>query len=177
MQPKPPVRLSPHRTYYGYVGAIGPEWVELRAGWMGTNPEQVAPRDKEPEQPKRLTVSGVLLGGDREALNKHGCHGLPDIALADGLFIISGLTPEKEERCLYIFIERRPSGKVPMRVWEPFPENGSHRRAQAEQDAEEAWDEKGIPIPQEHLDVLGRSLWSKTPYPPVSPMPRPAAKP
>jgi hypothetical protein len=71
-----------------------------------------------------------------------------------------------------ITIRRRPGGKIPPFYGDPFvatsPELAFHLSYQAEQD----WEEKGVPIPAKYLPN-GRAWWTNPPYPPVAPLPRP----
>jgi hypothetical protein len=168
LQPKRAPEIQALGHCYGPVTALGADWIEVGPGWEG-------PRDvtkKQPEDNKkarRLSVAGTLAGGDPDGIGREFTYRLSDLKVGDVVFADTCGARDGAEYCLTIIIRRRPGGKIP-----PLPADdlgvGFHLRYQAEQD----WEEKGIPIPRKYLDKDGRQRWTKPPYPPVAPMPRPA---
>ena len=92
---------------------------------------------------------------------------LPDVKRGD--IVNLGYTrTDGVDTCMDIVIYRRPGGKMPPVPGEdPQAPFHHHERMQAYQD----WEEKGTPIPPEHLPA-GRGMLA-VPYPPEAPSPRP----
>ena len=165
IQPKPKPRRKLDNEgpmYSGVVKDIGVDWVELAAGWDGSQTEGQPKKEYDNKKPKRFSVSGTNVGGDEHGVPFSAFrYRLSDLKVGDDITVFSGIAG-KEELCVGLLIHRRPGGKIP-------PEDsGFHRRYQAEQD----WEEKGIPIPAKYLDSKGRAPWTNPPYPPVAPLPR-----
>jgi hypothetical protein len=157
--------------YSGVVSDIGPDWLELRPGWEPSELGKKKPYNNK--KPKRVSALGTVVGGNPQGEGRGTTYRLTDLKVGDIVSVETGITREGEEYCLQILINRRPGGIIPPEPGERFPDRyGIHIRNQAEQD----WEEKGIPIPKKYLDPNGRTPWTNPPYPPVAPMPR-AAKP
>jgi hypothetical protein len=170
LQPKPKRIQHKYGGYSGIVGTVGSDWVELRTGWEGVIEEGKKPT-WDNTKTKRLTASGTRPGGDPNGDGKRMTYRLSDLKVGDVVDIETGVSRDGEEWTTEIKIVRRPGGKIPPVPGEGFPglEN-THLRYQAEQD----WEEKGIPIPKKYLNKDGRYPWTNPPYPPEAPMPREA---
>lgn len=159
----------------GVVKQLGPGWLELDAGWSAPRTEGKPP-DYDNSKPVRLSAVGTTPGGDLGGVGRECTHRLADLRPKDYVSIEAGLTKEGQLYCLEITIIRRPGGTIPRWSGERFREHPAERHFQNQ--AEQDWEEKGIPIPKLYLDPQGRAPWTNPPYPPVAPQPRPApAKP
>ncbi len=183
---KPPKLLQPRPKrvpenvwrYSGVVSAVGPDWVELATGWRGSVVEQPSTgrrwvrENGDSTKPKRISAAGTRPGGDPDGEGEETTHLVRDLQVGDVVFIRSYSDRAGEEWIVEIQIERRWGGKIPRMSGDPFPERDTetHLRNQAEQD----WEEKGIPIPDRFLDPWGQAPWTNPPYlPPMrAPMPR-----
>ena len=172
----PPRRIQHDSTFYrGVVSAIGVDWVELGAGWTGARRFDSMGRDitkKRHDETKslRITAEGTIPGGNPKGDGLFlSTYRLSDLKIGDVVSIETGInTDTKEEWTIEIWLYRRPGGIIPPRPGEVRSDlNGWHMRMQAEQD----WEEKGIPIPAQFLSD-GRAPWTNPPYPPVAPLPR-----
>lgn len=168
--PKDKLWLNPDWEYRGIVSALGSNWVELGVGW--TSPKRgphLKQRNDDPNLPKRLLAAGAMVGGDPRELTEP-TYRLIDLKVADVVYIITAVDRAGTEYCLMIVLKRRPGGKIPKFPFQLTQEDELclHVRNQAEQD----WEEKGIPIPKRFLDMDGRAPWTNPPYPPVAPHPR-----
>jgi hypothetical protein len=160
--------------YTGVVSAVGPDWFELAGGWHGQSEMRV----KQPEdnsKPKRILTTGTKPGGDPTGEGDQQTHLGSDLRVGDVVRLWTYKTQDGSEWSKEITITRRPGGQIPSQWGDPFigSEHAFHLRDQAEQD----WEEKGIPIPAKYLDQRGQAPWTNPPYPPVAPMPRATTKP
>ena len=160
--------------YRGKVADTGSDWVELAAGWECKLDKNAKQDGSDNSKSRRIAVA-------EEALNSFtgGSYRLKDLVIGDILEFDVSMNNNRQPVCQQIIIKRRPGGRIPPMPQEPFPElDGTHIRNQAEQD----WEEKGIPIPKRFLDPDGRAPWTNPPYPlpagwrPVAPMPREAKR-
>jgi hypothetical protein len=157
--------------YGGKVADVGPDWVELAAGWEAFGPDV---NQKGNDKSKRISAAGTKPGGDPDGPEfVFDTHLIADIKVGDVVSVYVGVLRDGREWATEIHIRRRPGGKIPPTPPDKF---GLHsdlvERFQAHQD----WEEKGTPIPVKFLDKNDRAPWTNPPYPPVAPMPR-AAKP
>lgn len=161
--------------YRGGVTAVGPDWLELGAGWQGSVTTDRAGRpivreNGDTNRPKRISTVGTIPGGDPNGVGQAYTHWLPDLKVGDIVFVRTHEGRNGDEWTTEVRIARRPGGKIPpLRISEPDPT--WHPSNQAEQD----WEEKGTPIPSKYLDKNGRAPWTNPPYPPVAPLPRAVA--
>jgi hypothetical protein len=164
--------------YGGVVSAIGPDWVEIGAGWRGTvevdedSGRKWVRENGDTKKSKRISVAGTKPGGDPDGEGRGLTYQLTDLKVGDGVFIESAEGQDGTEWTVAIEIKRRPGGKIPAMRDDPFPHLGLHLRYQGYQD----WEEKRIPIPDQYLDPYGQAPWTNPPYlPPMrAPMPREA---
>jgi hypothetical protein len=163
----------------GVVSAVGPDWVELAAGWEGGTVFDENRLDKV--NSRRISAAGTLPAGDPKGPGWSSwtpTHLLTELKVGDRVHVRVGAFRDGREWALEVHIIRRSGGKIPPMHGEAFPEFREptrHLEYQAYQD----WEEKGIPIPWKYrLHPEGRAPWTNPPYPPVAPLPRPApAKP
>lgn len=157
-------------SYVGTVSAVGSDWLELDIGWTG--PESTkAIWSKQNTKPKKLSGAGTKTGGNPEGRGERISYRIRDLKVHDRVSVWMSM-PEKEseEWIAEIKLHRRPCGKIPPVPGEPFADlDGTHLRMQAEQD----WEEKGVPIPTHFRDRFGRVLSVDPPFPPIAPQPRP----
>lgn len=174
------------KWYSGMVSAVGPGWVEYASGWRLTNSEAwrengdgsrtlLQRESYDNTRPKRIVTTGTRPGGDYDCeQNQFGVpdenHFAGDVRIGDQVEICAGASHEGEEWTMHLRILRRPGGTIPPLVGEAPHGHAGRLGDQAEQD----WEEKGIPIPKQYLDKDSRAPWTNPPYPPVAPMPRPA---
>lgn len=152
----PPPRMATQYVgfYWGRVTEIDREFsITLRAADGETKQFQIDPKLIGPPPANPFAWFGHRLAdvrvGDVVRVEYHHRNGL--------------------DTCQAIDICRRPGGKIPPVPGEsPHAPFRVHERLQAYQD----WEEKGIPIPPEHLPVHPGLL--AVPFPPVAPMPRKA---
>jgi hypothetical protein len=96
-----------------------------------------------------------------------------DLRMGDVINIWVSHEDPSVEYCVIIAIHRRPGGRVPPAIGDErlqrlgVPEVRWDNRMNAEQ----AWEERGVPIPEVYLSY-GRAGWTNPPYPPVAPQPR-----
>jgi hypothetical protein len=154
--------------YEGCVTAVGPHWVELKAGWSGSENDAINWLGQN-KSAKRFSAIGTISGGNPKGDGKDETYGLKDLKIGDVIRLRTGISRDKsDEWTTQILLRRRPGGKVP-----PLPGTVDgvdgiwHKRMQAEQD----WEEKGTPIPNQFLSD-GRNTSTKPPYPPTAPPPR-----
>jgi hypothetical protein len=168
--PKAPRDLrSGMQGYYGTVSAVGADWVELAPGWNAAGPD-IKPGDNT--KVKHISAAGTKPGGDPEGPPfLIDTHLLTDLKVGDVVSVYVGVLRDGREWATELHIERRPGGKIPLMPPDRF---GGHTSLVAQNQAEQDWEEKGIPIPAKFLDPQGRAPWTKPPYPPVAPLPRPA---
>lgn len=171
--PPPRVASPDGRNWYyeGRVGAVGPDWIELGPGWQGYAPTRPGP---DTSKPKRLDAAGTKLGGDPRGSAWPTTHYVSHVQVGDRVEVDTRSDRNDENQfVIRIQIRRRPGGLIPPMIAESTPAtaNTEHLRDQAEQD----WEEKGIPIPKQYVDPEGRTPWTNPPYPPEAPAPRPAA--
>ncbi|MBA4064457.1 MAG: hypothetical protein C0501_12235 [Isosphaera sp.] len=161
--PKVLPQLNAGRFYVGPVKALGRDWVDLGPGWEGSQSDKRPVQKDDTTTPLRLSAAGPIVAGELKIVS----YRLIDLKVGDIVLIDSGICPKGELYCMAIDIVRRPGGKIP-----PVPGQALelHLRNQAQQD----WEEKGIPIPARYLDHDGRCRLTNPPYPPVAPQPRPA---
>lgn len=157
--------------YSGNVTRIDPNWFELGAGWRQA---QVEGKGNSPDnsQAKRISTTGTTCGGDPQGEGEQLTHQISDLRVGDMVNVMTHIGPSGEEWARQLRILRRPQGRIPPQHNDPFAgtSNAFHLQEQAEQD----WEEKGIPIPKKYLDPQGRAPWTNPPYPPVAPIPREA---
>ncbi len=179
-EPPAEIEFKPKTYTFGFfrgkVTAIGPDWVELGAGWRGYK-EVGGKHDEGNDKPIRLSALGSIAGGELdETEHPAGTYRLTDLKVGDSALIETAVTGDKRQFCFQIIITRRPGRTIPPMPGDRFAKRPatahlqSHVRYQAEQD----WEEKGIPIPDEYLDKWGQAPWTNPPYlPPMrAPMPR-----
>jgi hypothetical protein len=161
LQPKPKLVIETWSAIGGKVTAIGPDWVEIGAGWRGYLDllnQNAGGNDK----PVRVSTAGTRAGGDPDGFGDQDTYRLTDIKVGDVVSVDAGVTRTKERFCRNIIIMRRPGGTIPPVPTDPFAGKPDlahlafHVRFQAEQD----WEEKGIPIPRRYLDRDG--IWTRT---------------
>lgn len=170
-KPKPWPRLNPHRTYYGgVITVIEKNSIDIGPGWTASETKGEPGVDPAAtKKPKRFSAEGTLVGGDPDVAKDLGSYRWTDLKVGDRVTIDTGLTRGGEELCMSIVITRRPGGKIPPAPNEAFPNHGVHLMYQAEQD----WEEKGIPIPAKYCDKNGQAPWTNPPYPAnLAPPPR-----
>lgn len=155
------------RDYRGQVTAVGPGWVELGIGWQG---ESRRGKKHDPQKPVRLSTLGTKPGGNPDGEGEKLTHLASDLRVGDTVNIDVNFDKDGDEWTTEIRILRCPGRKIPPMSGDPFigTEDAFHLRDQAEQD----WEEKGIPIPKRYLNSEGRAPWTTPPYPLVAPMPR-----
>lgn len=164
--------------YSGKVSAVGPDWVEIGPGWEGVRRNGKPLWDEnDSKKPKRISVAGTWVGGAPAELTDRECHWLTDVKLGDIVQVMTAVSDEGKEWGKEwgkeIRIHRRPGGKIPLS--HPYPGDALAvlRPRESEQyQAEQDWEEKGIPIPRYYLNKDGRYPHTNPPYPPVAPMPR-----
>jgi hypothetical protein len=181
----PPDLLLPKRErvsdnswhYRGVVMAVGVDWLELGAGWTGSveidpTGRQIVRRNGDDKKPKRISAVGTRPGGNPRGEGEPETHRVSDLKVGDIVSIDTHAARDGEEWTTQIWIQRRPGGKIPPHFGDPLAGtiDATHLRDQAEQD----WEEKGVPIPRRYLNPQGRAPWTNPPYPPVAPQPRPA---
>lgn len=174
--------IKPINTYVGTITAIGPDWLEIAAGWKmanqtwawNTQGKQLAQETNyDNSKSKRLSASGTwLVNGRADGSGNDESYVISEIQIRDRVSICSGYDNLGQERVTQILILRRPDGMIPLLppdVWgNPSYQSARH---QAEQD----WEEHRIPIPPQYLDKNGQYPWTNPPYMPlpVAPPPRP----
>lgn len=165
-------RVRHDQGYYkGVVTAVGLDWLELGAGWEG---ETGRKRQQDHKKPKRISAAGTRPGGNPDGEGEEMTHRVSDLKVGDVVRVQADISRGGEEWTGEISMERRPGGKIPPYYGDqftekfPFPHLAFHLRNQAEQD----WEEKGVPIPVKYLGSSGRAPWTNPPYPPVAPEPR-----
>jgi hypothetical protein len=169
LRPERPRVQKDETPFRGVVTEIGADWVELGAGWTGSDRTKEKWM-KENKKPKRISAAGTIPGGDPKGDGPRATYRLTDLKVGDVAQVWVGIGTDGEEWCREIKIYRRPGGTIPPRPGEVRSDlNGWHMEMQAEQD----WEEKGTPIPAKFLRD-GRYPWTNPPYPPVAPQPRPA---
>lgn len=167
-RPKP-TRADWH--YNGVVSAVGPDWLELRAGWTAETGKVGNKQDNT--KTKRISAVETTVGGDADGDGELETHRIIDLKVGDVVTIDTWEGADGSEWPTRLLITRRPGGKIPPLHGEsvlPGEKPNNHLHLQAEQD----WEEKGTPIPKKYLDPNGRAPWTNPPYPPVAPLPRPA---
>ena len=167
-------------TWVGTVGAVGPDWFELAAGWEGSKDSVTGkPRwdVKLSEKPKRISTRGTVVGGDPDGepaqFSQRDTHMATDLKVGDRV-LVRWCGDNREEWSTDIEILRRPGGKIPplgMDQW------GMRSTLVEEHQAYQDWEEKGTPIPAKYLNREGRTYtgdraWTNPPYPQVAPQPR-----
>jgi hypothetical protein len=93
---------------------------------------------------------------------------LTDLQVGDVVYVYTEFNRGGDEWTTEIVISRRPGGRIPP---QSLTDWGSPSLAQEQNQAEQDWEERGIPIPQRFLSS-GRAPWTNPPYPPVAPEPR-----
>jgi hypothetical protein len=188
LQPQPPSKIPRNLghgaafgaatgSYTGVVAAVGPDWVELKAGWtlwlMGK--QEPTKEQQDNTKQRRISAAGTRPAGDPEGPDVLETHLLTDLQIGDRVEVFAAILKDGREWATEIHIIRRPGGKIPpMQTDGPFADkrpSTKHLEYQAYQD----WEEKGIRIPRKHLGADGRVPWTNPPYPPVAPQPRPVA--
>lgn len=162
--------------YRGVITALGSDWLEIGAGWQGsvetdhkTNRSWVR-ENGDTKKIKRISTAGTKPGGDRKGVGDDFTYWLSDLNIGDTVSIAS-CESNGDEWTTQFTIQRRPGGIIPPIRGEQLGLGAKptyHLSYQAEQD----WEEKGIPIPKAYLDKDGRNIWTNPPYPPAAPMPR-----
>ena len=156
-------------TYGGTISATGDGWIEIKAGWtaLARQPREGAFGEPDTTKAKRISTVGTIAGGDPKGVARGSTYLVKDLVVGDLVKIDTGIDAAgTEEWTTRILVRRRPGGKVPP-LEGPDSVNPWHEFMQAEQD----WEEKGIPIPAEYL-TDGRTNSTNPPYPPVAPLPR-----
>jgi hypothetical protein len=168
--PKPKRVKYGEGCYWGVVSAVGPDWFELGKGWEGELWIRKPPQDHT--KPKRISAAGTRAGGVPKGEGEQRTHRVADLKVGDKVVVMIAVSRDGEEWPAEIMIRRRPGGKIPPQFGDVAlvlaPERAFHLSYQAEQD----WEEKGVPIPAKYLPN-GRAWWTNPPYPPVAPLPRP----
>lgn len=167
IQPKPKRVRDDGGLYRGQVITLGGDWFELGAGWEGRT---TSGKPLDHNKPKRITTLGTRAGGDGKGEGDSLTHRLGDLRVGDVVSLETYIGPKGDEWTKVIDIQRRPGGRIPP-LWDymwDMPDKSMQLQSQAEQD----WEEKGIPIPAEYLNPEGRAPWTNPPYPPVAPQPR-----
>ena len=155
----------------GKVTKVGKDWFEIAPGWEG----HLGGRKKQNEgndQPIVVFTVGTRVGGAplQAGVPNVDTYLLTDLKVGDIVSVDTSVTRAGQQFAVALIIRRRPGGKIPMLPPNQFGEPSFiSGRNQAEQD----WEEKGVPIPKKYLDH-GRYPWTNPPYPPVAPMPREA---
>lgn len=154
--PRPRARFNHKGGCGGTVVALGSDWLEVK--------DQGKPA-------RRILCDGTIPGGCEKGVGETDTYRLSDVQIGDVVTILLGVDGQ-DDISLAIWINRRPGGVIPPCSNDPLVATvgALHRQNQAEQD----WEEKGIPIPRQYLDREGRAPWTNPPYPPVAPMPREA---
>ena len=182
--PKPARVWGDYHRYRGTLSAIGPDWIELATGWRQVDAEQwdrnrealVQWKAYDNSAPKRVSTADTRPAGDLNCephvpAGDEETHLLTDLLVGDVVAVSTGVTREGHEWAVRIAVARRPGRDIPPLHGESNFGPPLHLQLQAEQD----WEEKGIPIPRQFLDVRGwASPWTNPPYPPVAPAPREA---
>jgi hypothetical protein len=173
VQPKPK-RVMHDRGYYrGVVTDVGPDWLALGAGWEG---ETARKKQQDHKKPKRISAAGTRPGGNPDGEGEQRTHLVTDLKVGDVVTVQADFSRGGEEWTSEIIIQRRPGGKIPPQWGDPFVKTDPHLAFHLQQQAEQDWEEKGVPIPKKYLDTWGRAPWTNPPYPPVAPMPREVKK-
>ena len=164
--------IIPFREWtLGVVKDVGADWIELAAGWEGAqlfdSEGHLLTKKPDNSKPKRITAAGTTASGNPTGDGKRFTYLLKDLKKGDKIQLIANIEKDRSEWCGEVRILRRPGGKIP-----PKPGDGDsplawHLYKQAEQD----WEEKGVPIPEKFLSD-GRYPWTTPPYPPIAPIPR-----
>ncbi len=181
---KPNRILSDTHWYRGRVAAVDLDWVELAVGWEWVDSVEYEWGTKnvlrrkvyDNSKPKRFSVVRTRPGGNHDcepflpASVYEGTHRVVDLLVGDVVSISTGVTREGEEWPIQLLILRRLGRQIPPLHGDPNlgSPSAAHLALQAEQD----WEEKGIPIPAKYLNKDGRYPSTKPPYPPEAPMPR-----
>ena len=168
IQPRPQRVRCDTGYYRGIVTAVGPDWLELGVGWEG---QTVRKKQLDFKKPRRLSAAGTKAGGVPQGEGDPTTHRLTDLKIGDVVVVAGDISRSGEEWITEIEISRRPGGKIP-----PMPPDqfGGHTSIVEANQAEQDWEEKGVPIPKKFLDPQSRAPWTNPPYPPVAPEPRPA---
>jgi hypothetical protein len=161
-------------NYVGVVAAAGDDWVELAAGWEWFAPglEDVPLLGKlgDDKKPKRISAKGTFLGGKKdEGPDTFDLHTLSDLKVGDKVMVHVIRTSDLTDWAVAVVITRRPGGKIPPGRDQMF--GFRNERVTEGYQADQDWEEKGIPIPAKYL-LEGRAHWTNPPYPPVAPQPR-----
>jgi hypothetical protein len=97
-------------------------------------------------------------------------HRPADLRMGDIIIIEVSHEDPRVEYCVSIEIHRRPGGRVPPAIGDESISNPRYRWDNR-RNVEQAWEERGVPIPAEYL-FQGRRGGMNSPYPPVAPQPR-----
>lgn len=166
----PQDRIEHTQTYYrGRISKVAENWVELEKGWQSS--DRLKTHSEEANNKSlRLSAIGTGLEKDAKVVARKGSYRLADLKPGDEVLVTTGVSESGlEEWTTEIQIRRRPGGRIPIQPGELFGSEGSwHNVMQAQQD----WEERGLPIPSRFLNQDGRCLSTDPPYPPVAPPPR-----
>jgi hypothetical protein len=155
---------------WGSVVAVGPDWVEVAAGWQG---ETVRQRKQDHTKPWRIPAAWTTVGGCADGDGESETHRLCDLRVGDRVAVTVNFDQGGQEWAHELIIYRRPGGKIPFPPADWISLRYLAERNQAEQD----WEEQRIPIPKKYLDKNGHYDGTNPPYPlrELAPMPRPVA--
>lgn len=162
---------------------VAPHWTQIDANvWSQDGKTLLRKTEYDNSKSKRISVIKSRVGGDHNCEPfLPGCviemtHRISDLQVGDVVSFVTGITREGDEWPYQLTIHRRFGGIIPpmygdLAVGTP---DAYHVRFQAEQD----WEEKGVPIPKQHLNEDG-FYWNNSginpPYRllPTAPPPRP----
>ena len=156
-------------SFYGTITQIGPNWFELGAGWKGRLELDGKP-DEGNDKPRRIPTGATKPGGNPDGIGNADTYLLGDLKVGDVVSVDTYLTSDREVLCAQIQILRRPGGTIPQGTYMGL--RNTNDTNQLEHQAEQDWEEKGVPIPTKYLDSDGRYPWTNPPYPQVAPQPR-----
>ncbi len=180
---KPAREVSDWHWYRGTLSAIGPDWIELAVGWKQGDAEEwdqnreTLHRSKvyDNSAPKRVTTANTRPAGNLDCEPflpvsiPAETHLISDLLIGDVVVVSTGITREGHEWVLQLAVARRQGREIPPLHGKSTFGYPLHLQFQAEQN----WEEKGVPISKQFLDGRGRAR-TNPPYPPVAPLPRPA---
>lgn len=170
VQSRPKREMHDRGYYRGVVAAVGTDWFELGAGWIGETHRKM---QQDHKKPQRISTTGTTPGGNPEGEGEQQTHRVSDLKVGDVVRIKVDFSRAGDNWTRELIIERRPGGKIPPQFGDPFAETHPHLAFHLQDQAYQDWEEKGVPIPVRYL-TDGRAPWTNPPYPPVAPQPRPA---
>lgn len=168
-----PQFLITHGSFRGMVTKVGPDGFELAPGWEGelaaNNRKAEAQNAEARKKPLWIVTAGTAAAGPKPGVRarEQRTHWVTDLRIGDIVDVETEVTTTLEQYCKDLIICRRPFGKIPMPPKEAIGFRYVVEMRQAEQD----WEEKGVPIPAKHLPADGRAPYLRPPYPPEAPTP------